>query len=201
MNLYIYDKDLKLIHILPVPKDYKEEDFSTLFPTIEDVYISEEKISNPIIDSGKIREKTKLELIMNGQDELLASGEYIEDGEIKYVATPIGLLKPVWNKDTKEWEEQANIEEMQKFFMDKIQEYMDEKAKTYGFDNVFNAASYQNSKVDKFKSDAQTVLDWRDQTWATAYAIMENVLVGNRKIPTLEELMEELPKIKDGDRK
>ena len=197
-----------MIHIYKGEKyitslNYSKEEFKKeWYPEWEeDMIISDIKFLNPILDNGTLREKTREELILlDNKIELLQAGEYVEKGGIKLVEAPANLFKKKWNVENKSWEEGASLKELQEYFMAKLQEYMDNKAKTYGFDNVFNAGSYIDSKIEKFKNDSRTLLDWRDSVWDRAYTILEEVLTGKRLVPTMQELLEELPQLVDGGR-
>lgn len=152
-----------------------------------------------IEDGNTVREATEEEKLKRG-DRGLHAGEIYENGRIKQIEIPEGMINPIWDNEKREWKETATLKEIEKYFMDKLQEYMDNKAKTYGFDSVFNAASYIDSKIERFKNDSRTLLDWRDSTWDKAYTILEDVLTEKREIPTLEELLKELPQLEDGGR-
>ena|GEM_PF-712246 len=199
MITHIYSKYGILLDSLHSPKDYKEK-FNEYFPQYEgkDIIVSEVLYANPTVENGEIREKTKEELVGEGQVSLLNDGEFYENDKIHFVSIPPTIFNPKWDNVKNEWVESATLAELQSYFMSELQKYMDKKADTYGFDNVFNAASYSNSKVEKFKNDAETILDWRDSVWDNAYSIMEKVLTGQRPIPTLEELINELPQLEDG---
>lgn len=154
-------------------------------------------------DEGEFFEISEADhkILMKGQE---VGKEIIFDGRKLILAemtpSPLEMIKPEWNRETREWEETADLKDKEKYFMDKIQEHMDKKAKTYGFDNVVTASTYLDSKVERFRNDSRTLLDWRDSTWDKAYTILENVLSGKREIPTLDELLKELPQLEDGGR-
>lgn len=74
------------------------------------------------------------------------------------------------------------------------QEMLDTRAQNMGYDNIFTASTYVASTVDKFKKEATALVAWRDSVWTTCYLILDDVLAGNRPIPTIMELLEELPK-------
>lgn len=148
-------------------------------------------------DGNTVREATEEEKLERG-DRGLYAGEIYVNGRIERIEVPKEMVKPIWDNEKREWKEIATLKETEKYFMDKIQEYMDNKARTYGFDSVFNAASYIDSKIERFKNDSRILLDWRDSTWDKAYTILEDVLTEKREIPTLEELLKELPQLEDG---
>ena len=196
--IHIYKGEKFIITLNYTKEEFKKE----WYPEWEEgLIISSIKFLNPILDNGTLREKTREELILlDNKIELLQAGEYVEKGGIKLVEAPANLFKKKWNVENKSWEEGASLKELQEYFMAKLQEYMDNKAKTYGFDNVFNAGSYIDSKIEKFKNDSRTLLDWRDSVWDRAYIILEEVLTGKRLVPTMQELLEELPQLVDGGR-
>ncbi len=148
-------------------------------------------------EGNTVREATEEEKLERGDRDLYVGEVYI-NGRIEQIEIPEGMIKPTWDNEKEEWKEIATLKEIEKYFMDKLQEYMDKKAKTYGFDSVFNAASYIDSKIERFKNDSRILLDWRDSTWDKAYTILEDVLTEKRGIPTLDELLKELPQLEDG---
>lgn len=86
-------------------------------------------------------------------------------------------------------------EELKKMFTDAIQNYLDTTAQERRYDNIFTAISYVNSTDEIFAREARACLEWRDKVWRTCYNILDEVEAGLRPIPTIEELIEELPKI------
>lgn len=74
-----------------------------------------------------------------------------------------------------------------------VQEHMDKTAQTRNYDNIFTACSYANSTDPRFKSEGEACVAWRDAVWNTCYAILAAVKAGQRHIPTVDELIAELP--------
>lgn len=85
--------------------------------------------------------------------------------------------------------------EIQKMLTDGVQNYMDTAAQTRGYDNIHTACSYANSTDEIFKAEGTACLAWRDSVWRTCYNILDEVKAGTRPIPTLEEVIAELPKL------
>jgi hypothetical protein len=77
-----------------------------------------------------------------------------------------------------------------------IQQRLDDFAKTRGYDNILSAATYATSTVAKFATEGQYAVDGRDATWAKCYDILAAVEAGTRPVPTLDELIAELPALK-----
>jgi hypothetical protein len=74
-----------------------------------------------------------------------------------------------------------------------IQTRLDDFAQTRNYDGILSAASYATSTNPKFAAEGQYAVEARDATWAKAYEILAEVEVGERPMPTLEEVLAELP--------
>lgn len=78
-------------------------------------------------------------------------------------------------------------------FTNAIQRRLDAFAQTRGYDNIMSACSYFGSGNARFKAEADTAIALRDATWEQCYAILDAVLAGERDVPTLDEIVAELP--------
>lgn len=74
-----------------------------------------------------------------------------------------------------------------------VQKHLDDFARTRGYDGILSAATYATSQVQKFKDEGQYAVEARDATWAKCYEILAAVEAGSRPMPTLDELLAELP--------
>ena len=74
-----------------------------------------------------------------------------------------------------------------------VQKRLDEFARTREYDGILSACTYATSAVERFKGDADYCVGARDATWATCYTIMADVQAGHRALPTVAEVMSELP--------
>lgn len=134
--IYIYNEKLELI-AQPYATSY--EDFKNnpvlFYPEWKSsFYATQDKYNNPVISDGALREKTREELILiDNKCELLADGEYIEQGKIIVVPYPEGLLKKKWDKTAHVWGEGATVEELKEFYFDLINKYKAEILQV-GFD-------------------------------------------------------------------
>lgn len=86
-----------------------------------------------------------------------------------------------------------SIEQLKRIFTDAVQRRLDEFARTRGYDGILSAATYATSTVPQFQIEGQYAVEARDLTWAKCYQIMNAALAGERDIPTLAELLDELP--------
>lgn len=64
-----------------------------------------------------------------------------------------------------------------------------------GYDGILSAATYATSTVPKFAAEGQYAVNARDKTWSTLYTILGDVMAGNRAVPTLEDILAELPEL------
>lgn len=91
------------------------------------------------------------------------------------------------------------VEEIQKMLTDGVQAFMDSTAQTRGYDNIHTACSYAYSTDAIFAKEGKACLEWRDKVWRTCYDILAQVIGGLREVPTLEEVLAELPAFNWGD--
>lgn len=85
------------------------------------------------------------------------------------------------------------LEEQQAAFTAAVQTYLDSFARTRNYDGIMSAATYATSTVPKFKAEGQYAVEARDAVWAKGYEILDEVLSGQRPMPTIEEVIAELP--------
>lgn len=74
-----------------------------------------------------------------------------------------------------------------------VQQHLDNFARTRNYDGILSAATYATSQVPKFKAEGQYAVEARDATWAKCYEILAAVDAGARPMPTMDELLTELP--------
>jgi hypothetical protein len=74
-----------------------------------------------------------------------------------------------------------------------VQKRLDDFARTRGYDNILSACTYATSTAPKFKAEGQYAVEARDATWAKFYEVLAEVEAGSRQMPTLDELLAELP--------
>ena len=74
-----------------------------------------------------------------------------------------------------------------------VQKHMDNTAKERNFDDILSLCTYATSAKPKFAAEGQAGVSWRDEVWAKGYTILADVEAGTRSIPTVDELLSELP--------
>lgn len=89
--------------------------------------------------------------------------------------------------------EPPTIEEIKQQLINAVQNHMDATAQTRDYDSIASACSYGLSTVDKFRNEAIACIAWRDAVWSYCYKQLDLFESGGREVPTVEELINELP--------
>ena len=74
-----------------------------------------------------------------------------------------------------------------------VQKHLDDFARTRNYDSILSAATYATSTVPKFAAEGKYAVEARDATWAKCYEVLAVVEAGSHPMPTLDELLAELP--------
>jgi len=122
--------------------------------------------------------------IINNQLQL-GSGTVIPDGFIEY---EIGN-EPQELLDAKANEELANKPQE---IDQAIQNHLDKKAQELRYDNMMSARSYAGY-TNAFQAEATALASWASDCWVVAGQIEADVQAGNRPMPTVDEVIAELP--------
>lgn len=84
--------------------------------------------------------------------------------------------------------------EVQKYYTQQVQAHLDAKAQSRGYDNVVSACSYA-AAPNNFQAESIAFITWRSAVWACLYQGFADVLAGNRTLPSVVELLAELPSL------
>jgi hypothetical protein len=74
-----------------------------------------------------------------------------------------------------------------------IQSYLDAEAQAHFYDGILSLCSYATSINPKFGPEGQAGIVWRDACWTVGYAVLAECEAQTRTIPTVEELLAEMP--------
>lgn len=74
-----------------------------------------------------------------------------------------------------------------------IQARLDSFALERGYDSGALCASYKGDPVGKWDNEATQYIAKRSQTWTKFYSVLDDVTAGKRPMPTLDDLLLELP--------
>lgn len=84
--------------------------------------------------------------------------------------------------------------QIQQSLINAVQNHLDAAARAAGYDDIKSAVTYADEPaVPKFQAEGQAFRAWRSLVWATCYAMLADVVTGTRDVPTVEELLAELP--------
>lgn len=89
--------------------------------------------------------------------------------------------------------------ELQAAFVNAIQVHLDQVAAARGYGDpdgrfaMLSCCTYAASQHPRFGADGRAAVAWRDEVWQAGRTIEAAVLAGHRIVPSLEELIGELP--------
>jgi predicted membrane-bound mannosyltransferase len=78
-----------------------------------------------------------------------------------------------------------------------IQAYVDAPAKAWGYDDAKSAVTYVGDPYAPFNAEGVAIQNFRSDCWALARMVEQAVMVGERAMPTLEELLALMPEPPD----
>ena len=79
-----------------------------------------------------------------------------------------------------------------------VQKYLDDTAKTRGYDGIISLCSYKGSTDPIFDKEGTAGVVWRDAVWRKCYDIRDAIIAGIRtELPT--DIISELPEFTWGD--
>jgi len=119
----------------------------------------------------------------------------IKSGYFKIDGTPFNLSDADINKieaKVQEVKTSENIKQKQKAFNSAIEKHLDSKAKEFRYSNMMSARSYTGYD-NPFQAEAQKLAVWASNCWVKAGAIEADVEAGKRDMPTIDEVLSELP--------
>ena len=185
-------------------------------------YISTTQASENPLEQGKYiipANATTIETVANKDvfvqvfDEANQKWDYVEDnrGKIVYDTTTrqeskvdyLGAIKSgftelvpnefdVWNGTAWEVDTVAQITAQTKDINNAIQNHLDTKAQEFRYDNMMSARSY-TGYTNAFQAEAQALATWASECWVVAGQIEADVQSGVRAMPTVDEVIAELP--------
>lgn len=79
-------------------------------------------------------------------------------------------------------------------YMAAVQQHMDERAVTFGYDNLISVITYaEEPAVARYQTEGQAFRAWRSSCWYACEQMLAAVKSGGRPAPTHAELLDELP--------
>ena len=105
----------------------------------------------------------------------------------------MGLTEEAIIDKQNELEAQYKIDEQRKAFNNAIENHLDKKAQELRYDNMMSARSYAGYD-NPFQDEAIELAKWCGDCWVKAGEIEADVKSGDREMPTIDQLLSELPK-------
>ena len=119
------------------------------------------------------------------RNELAVQSE--EDYEISAIKLVDGIIVAIEPKPPTEEEIQAQLERG-------VEAWMNTVVAERGYDSIDTCiARYTDSPNPKYAQEAKAVKNWNTLVWDKCWDILKEVKEGKRAIPTLEEVIAELP--------
>jgi hypothetical protein len=126
----------------------------------------------------------------NENEQLINGVQYNDDEEFlmfsKYIDGQIDTSEALSNI--------ATIEKNSKLteFSSTIQNLLDSKAQEHRYDNMMSVRSYAGYE-NPFQEEAQSLAVWASNCWVKAGEIEAEVSSGNIEVPTVEEVLAQMP--------
>lgn len=114
--------------------------------------------------------------------------EVTHDEECNIVLTP----PPPPVEPTPPTEEEILAQTKQNLLM-AVDHYLNSTVQERGYDNIVTCVTYENDIDEVFRAEGSAAKQWRSRVYRRCYEILDEVLSGQREIPTEEELIAELP--------
>jgi hypothetical protein len=102
----------------------------------------------------------------------------------------VGELTLAWEDDPAP--PPPTFEQVKQSFIGAVQEHLDNEAQALGYDNIVSACSYAGAN-NPFQAEGQSFVAWRGEVWAYCHGVIAEVVASTRPIPTVAELIAELP--------
>ena len=90
---------------------------------------------------------------------------------------------------------QPTAQEMVERYRQAIQEFLDAKAADRDYDNIQTASLRAALPGSPFHAEGVAYGEWMDACWAAGIVIMNNALNNTIPIPTVQELLDQLPEL------
>lgn len=91
--------------------------------------------------------------------------------------------------------EQEQAKQLTNQFTKAVQKWMDTTVQKRGYDNIVSVCTYATSSDITFSAEGKAAKEWRDKVWRYCYDVVADIVSGKRSIPSISELLNELPKL------
>jgi hypothetical protein len=136
---------------------------------------------------------TLIEQLQNLYPQLVSLKDYVvkDDGNGQFIAQwNVKLPQPTADELAAATPAIPNVEVG---VISAVQKRLDDFAQTRNYFGIMSACTYTASGVPKFQAEALYCVAIRDKHWATCYQILADVQAGLRPVPTVDEVLKEMP--------
>lgn len=135
---------------------------------------------SPLVDI--LTEQLGEQVVMNGNDYVYYDGLL----KVEPTKVEIALLE-----QQKLYEEEV-LKNIKSEFNGAIEDHLNVTAQSFRYDNMMSARSYAGY-TNPFQTEAQSLAVWASNCWVKAGEIEAAVEAGDRDMPTIDEVLAELP--------
>ena len=121
----------------------------------------------------------------------LTLGEALDSRHILTDPPAAEIPRPQWTTD--KWRDGRTPAEIMASYEAAIDARLDQFAQLRGYRDGDRLASYKGSSNATWAGEADRFIELRDQTWTKFISISADVTAGKRPMPTLDDLLLELP--------
>lgn len=98
------------------------------------------------------------------------------------------------SEDGRSWVLRENaVEILFPVYESEVEAHLDAVAKEQGYNTIYTAISYIGSTDPKWNAEGIALRDWRDSVWLATHGILNDVVAEVRTLPTIEQVIAELP--------
>jgi hypothetical protein len=143
---------------------------------------------SPIEDGIEITDAQYREAVHGMMDGLVVSIA----GGFRLIPPPAPVAEPIAEEPPAE---ELTAEEQVEAYTASIQLFMDNTARSFGYDNIKSAVTYADEPiVPKFQDEGRAFRAWRSVCWAYCYDLLAAIEAGTAQPPASEaELLAALP--------
>lgn len=91
--------------------------------------------------------------------------------------------------------EPLTVEEIKKVYENAVQAHLDATAQSRGYTDTYTCLSYKDSTDETWHREAWAFNAWRDSVWHKCHELLNAFMAGEIEQPTVDEVIEQLPKI------
>ena len=89
----------------------------------------------------------------------------------------------------------ATVESTKNHVVKAVQKHLDDVARSKNYDGILSLCTYATSLDPIFSKEGQAGVVFRDDAWRYCYKVLGDVTLGYREMPTIEQLLLELPEM------